>query len=380
MFSSHRDGLRLALIAAALLVLAVAFHGRIAQKMPDLAVYWTAAVRARGAEPLYRVEDQHYQHKYLPAFAVLAIPLGLVPLDVAKAIWFVVSVALVVALVSLSLRLLPERRRPAWLLVVATLIAMGKFYGHEIVLGQMNAPFAVIVALALLALRDRSEARGGLLIALAVVVKPYAVIFLPWLLARRRLTSIATSFAGLALVLALPAVLYGVAGNIELHRAWWRTVIHSTPPNLLNADNVSVAALFAKRIGVGSTAAALAGATGLALLVVAAVVFLRRAGVKRPDVLEGALLLTLIPLLSPQGWDYVFLLATPAVMLIVNYADRLPVVLRVVTIGALATIGLSIFDIMGRARYSAFMAWSVITLCFFVVVAALATLRTRRAA
>ena len=123
------------------------------------------------------------------------------------------------------------------------MIAMGKFYGHEIVLGQVNAPFAVIVALALLALRDGSEARGGLLVALAIVVKPYAVIFLPWLLARRRLTSIATSLAGLALVLALPAVIYGVAGDIELHRAWWRTVADSTPPNLTNADNVSVAAL-----------------------------------------------------------------------------------------------------------------------------------------
>lgn len=380
MTPSTRGALRLAIMAAALVLLAVLFRARISQKMPDLQVYWTSAVRARAAEPLYRVEDLHYQHKYLPAFAVLAIPLGLVPLGVAKAIWFVVSVALVVALVSVSLRLLPERRRPAWLLVVATLIVMGKFYGHEIVLGQMNAPFAVIVALALLALGDRSEARGGLLVALAVVVKPYAVIFLPWLLARRQLTSIATSFAGLALVLALPAVIYGVAGDVELHRAWWRTVTHSTPPNLLNADNVSVAALFAKRIGVGPAAAALAGAAGLALLVLAAVVFLRRTGVKRPDVLEGALLLTLIPLLSPQGWDYVFLLATPAVMLIANYSDRLPVVLRVVTIGALVTIGLTLFDVMGRARYATFMSWSGITLCFFVVIAALATLRIRKVA
>ena len=170
MFSFHRDGLRLALIGAALVLFALLFHAKIAQKMPDLEVYWTSAVRARAAEPLYRVEDQHYQHKYLPAFAVLAIPLGLVPLDVAKAIWFVVSVALVVALVLLSLRLLPERRRPAWLLVAATVIAMGKFYGHEIVLGQVNVPFAVIVALALLALRDGSEARGGLFLALVIVL------------------------------------------------------------------------------------------------------------------------------------------------------------------------------------------------------------------
>ena len=79
--------------------------------MPDLEVYWTAAVRARGAQPLYRAEDGHYQFKYLPAFAVLAIPLGVVSLQTAKAVWFVVSVGLIAALVTLSLGLLPERRK-----------------------------------------------------------------------------------------------------------------------------------------------------------------------------------------------------------------------------------------------------------------------------
>ncbi|HEX6973208.1 MAG TPA: hypothetical protein VF147_02340, partial [Vicinamibacterales bacterium] len=144
--------------------------------------------------------------------------------------------------------------------------------------------------------------------------------------------------------------------------------------------NVSVAALSAKWLGAGAAATALSGALGLVLLAVAVVVFARRAGVRRPDVLEAALLLTLIPLLSPQGWDYVFLLATPAVMLLVNYSDRLPLALRVITIAALATIGLSLFDVMGRARYATFMAWSGITLCFFVVIAALAVTRFRRAA
>src|SRR5262245_61783625 len=154
--------------------------------MPDLTVYWTAATRARAAEPLYRAEDGHYQFKYLPAFAVLAIPLSATTLESAKAIWFVTSVALLAALVALSLRFLPEQRKPTWLLAVITLLVMLKFYGHELVLGQMNALFAVIVAAAVFAARRGNERSVGLLIGLAIVVKPYAVIFLPWLLLRRR--------------------------------------------------------------------------------------------------------------------------------------------------------------------------------------------------
>ncbi len=170
------------LVAGSAIVLAVLFVGRISSKMPDLAVYWTAAARARPAEPLYRAEDGHYQFKYLPAFAVLATPLSAVSLESAKAIWFVASVALLAALVALSLRFLPDERKPTWLLAGVTLFVMLKFYGHELVLGQMNAVFAVIVAAAVVAARKRHESAVGLLIALAIVVKPYAVIFLPWLL------------------------------------------------------------------------------------------------------------------------------------------------------------------------------------------------------
>jgi hypothetical protein len=256
---------------------------------------------------------------------------------------------------------------------------MAKFYGHELVLGQVNLLFGTLVVLALHALRRDREAAGGALLLLAVVVKPYAVIFLPWLLARGRAASMATAAAGIAIVLALPVPLYGVEGTVNLHRAWWRTVTGSTAPNLTNADNVSVAAMYAKWIG-GGEAGALALATSALLLAMAVFVFLRRRDVRFPEGLEGALLLTLIPLISPQGWDYVFLISTPAIVYVANHEDELPGALRIGALTALAVIGLSLFDVLGRRGYAQFMALSIITLCYFVVVAALCALRVRRAA
>ena len=84
--------------------------------------------------------------------------------------------------------------------------------------------------------------------------------------------------------------------------------------------------------------------------------------------------LTLIPMLSPQGWDYVFLVATPAVMLVVANLASLPRGLRAACVVALLTVGFSLFDVMGRVRYARFMALSLITLCFLVIVAALTSL------
>lgn len=143
---------------------------------------------------------------------------------------------------------------------------------------------------------------------------------------------------------------------------------------------MSVAGLYAKWLGTGGAVTILTAATNGLLLVAAIVMFVQRWRVRFPEGLEASLLLTLIPLCSPQGWDYVFLLSTPAILFIANYEDRLPGVLRVLTIVAIAAIGLSIYDVMGRAAYGAFMAWSIVTLCYFVVVAATGALRSRAAA
>jgi len=185
---------------------------------------------------------------------------------------------------------------------------------------------------------------------------------------------------GAICVAAAPIGLYGLAGTLELHRAWWTTVTASTAPNLTNPDNVSIAAMFAKLTGGGEVASLLAIAVSVLLVAIACVVVVRGREIEHRESLEGALLLTLVPLLSPQGWDYVFLVATPAIALLVNYDDRLPAALRVLTWTAMLTIGLSLFDLMGRERYAAFMSWSIITMCFLVVIGGLVSLRIRQVA
>ncbi len=75
-----------------------------------------------------------------------------------------------------------------------------------------------------------------------------------------------------------------------------------------------------------------------------------------------------------------FLVATPAIVLLVNYDDRLPTGVRALTWTAMLTIGLSLFDLVGRERYAVFMSWSVITICFLVLIGALVSLRARRIA
>jgi hypothetical protein len=302
------------------------------------------------------------------------------PLAAAKAIWFTVSALALALLLRLSLAILPERRISSLMLLAALLVCLGKYYAEDLVLGQINTLVALVVTSALLAFAARREALGGSLVALAIVLKPYALVLLPWLAGRRRWISVAAAGVALAIACVLPLPLYGVDGTLALHREWWRTVSDTTTGTLLHSDNVSLASLWAKRLGIGATAAWLAAASSVALLVTAAVVFLRRRGVAHPDVLEAGLLLAITPLISPQGWDYVLVLATTLVACVANGYPRLSRPWRVAAIAAIVVVGLSLYDLIGRRLIYALLDWSAITIGMVTLVAVAVTLRLRRLA
>ncbi|MBP6717214.1 MAG: DUF2029 domain-containing protein [Acidobacteria bacterium] len=352
------------------------FQSRIRHEMVDFGVYRQAAVRAERAEPLYRSTDGHYQFKYLPAFAMLTLPLAMVDAEGGKVMWFALSVGALVLLVRWSARFLPERRRGLPLIIGLTLLFMLKFYVHELVLGQANLFFGVLVLATVAAIQMELPAVAGVLIGAAVCVKPYGLLFAPWLIVtqgRRAAAAFAITFL---IALAAPMLLYGFGGNLTLLGDWWRTVTESTAPNLLGNDNVSFAAMWAKWIGPGTAASVLAGLTSLGGVALVAAAWRRRAGINEPEYLEAAALLLLVPLLSPQGWDYVLLLGTPAVALLIDRAPEVPRDIRIGTWIFLGIMGLVSFDLIGRAAYSQFMSWSIVTVC--AVFTLLALVRVRR--
>ena len=367
----------LVLLAAAAVV---AFRGRVGHQLYDFEVYRTAGVRALAGENLYRAEDGHWQFKYLPAFAILVAPIAALPVMAARGVWFFSSVALLVVFLNRSLRLLPDRRRATGFLVGLTVLALGKFYVREVGLGQSNLLLAVIVLFGIAALRARREVTAGVLLALATVVKPYAVIFLPYLVARRRHRATTACLLTLAVAVLLPAARYGFQGNLTLVAGWWDTVTTSTAPNLTGQDNISFAAMFAKWLGAGTAASVLALAAGALSLVACGAVILRRTRVLFPEYLDAAVLLMLMPLLSPQGWDYVLLVSTPAVMLLLDRLDEFRVPLRVLLGACLALAGLTFWDLMGPDLYRAFMMASVVSFCAIAEIGLVLRLRLSGAA
>jgi hypothetical protein len=370
---------RLSLFAfVALTLLAIVlFSARIRHEMIDFATWRQAAVRGLHAEPLYRPDDGHYQFKYFPLFALVMAPFGMLDEDTGKILWFVISVGLLAVLLRSSVATLPQRRLPEQTLAWITIGLMAKFYAHELLLGQTNLLLGALLLTALVAVQSNRPIAAGGLVGAAVFVKPYALILVPWLLVTQGWPAAAMAFATVALGLLLPAAVYGWSGNVDLLLGWLRTVTESTTPNLLGNDNVSIAAMWAKWLGPGSLASGLAWLTVVGSVVLVIVTLRRRRVVSAPEFLECALLMLLVPLVSPQGWDYVLLLATPAVVCLVDRWRELTRPWQWGLGAALALMSLTMFDVMGRTLYGQFMALSVISVCALAVAAGLVHVRYR---
>lgn len=368
-------------LAAFAAVCTAAWLTQIRHELTDFTVYRTAGLRALEAEPLYRESDGHYQFKYLPAFALAMAPVSRLPEAAARPFWFALSAGLLVVFVRLSLAALPDRRRPGPPIVWLTILFMAKFYAHELTLGQTNILLGVLLVGGLRQLQGGSPITAGLLAGAAVFVKPYALIVLPWLVAAGGARAGVAAGAVIAAGLLLPVATWGWDGNLDLLGAWISTVSASTAPNLLGNDNVSLAAMWARWLAPGPAAGWLAVASTAALLLFAAAAWYQGRTLRSAAYFEGALLLTLIPLVSPQGWDYTLLLATPAVMLMIDRWRDITPQWRALAAVSLAGLGLTIYDVLGRDLYMAFMAASGISLVVLCgILPVLAHLRWRQLA
>jgi hypothetical protein len=218
---------------------------------------------------------------------------------------------------------------------------------------------------------------GGLW-GLATALKPYGFIFFPYFLVKRNWRALLAGAGMLLLGLIVPALFYGWEGNVFVLQEWASTLSRSTPTLFSTADNVSIMAFLVKWTGNKDLSLGVFGAVLIILAILLLTIIMRGRTFPNAAVLECAALLTLIPLVSPLGWDYTFLMSVLAVSLLIRHFSVFSGAWRWLLAANFCVISLTIYDIVGREFYGSFMAWSVLTLNYLIVLAYLFYLRFSR--
>lgn len=357
------------MVLASLLWVARAHHA-----MPDFERYHTAASRVLQGESPYQAAGPR-PFTYLPALAMALVPFALFEYEAAKFLWFAVSVGLLTALVRWAVHAVPERRRSEDVLQWMALALMAPFYAHELVSGQANVLLGVLLVGTLLAVQVDLPRIGGVMLGIAIFIKPYALLLLPWLaFAHGRHAAAATTMV-VAGGLILPALLFGWTGNVEMLAAWFQTISGAPLDAARLNESVSIGAMWAKWFGLNRLMYFLTVLSTTAILGLITTVWVHRRTVFDPDYLECALVLLLIPLLSSRGSESLLLLATPAVILLIDRWSEVSPRWRLATGLALATMWASALDVFGPGVRQAVTGSAVVTVAALTIVVATAHLR-----
>ncbi len=205
----------------------------------DFLAYLEAGGAASSGGSLYGMQGEGGTYfLYSPAFAVLFTPLA--SMGSGKAYWLFHLFSLAALFLSLFAlgRVFRRARSKAflpWVLAGAalfTLYPLASNFKH----GNSNTFILLLLSLSLLSFQEGKAFLGGIPLALAVGVKVTPLLFLPWLVLRKRWRETWGFLAGLALWMVLVPVLYlGPARTYRETRAWMTRIVL---PAVLSSEEI----------------------------------------------------------------------------------------------------------------------------------------------
>lgn len=331
----------------------------------DFEVYQTAGTRALQGADLYRVEDGHYRYKYSPVAAFYFTPFALLPVAVAQVVyWLALSAVIVAGLYLAGRTVCPDgvagqaaRLNTALLLAAAVL---GFHFVTELSLGQANQLLIVsAIAMAWLYYQDRPRLLA-LFWAAALFIKPVGLIFIPYFLLKRRFRELGWLALFAALLFFLPALVYQDGGEfIQQNREWLNEMAVETgnKQDLLKEGNHTLASVLVRYSPLALLQPGPAGQRVIEWLVPGALALLvlwavrRGRALDRPAVLELALLMGLIPLLSYTSETAFGFIELALVLLLFSFK-------RLGRPGQALTVAGVLLYVTGNLRHQFEFAWS----------------------
>jgi alpha-1,2-mannosyltransferase len=320
-----------------LILLAAAYYRSFGKGVPSITLYTAAGQCILDGAVLLPCQPMF---SYQPALAALMVPFVFIPEPLRKLVWYVICVGSLVLTVRLAEamagRLYPgatRGRNLAWLRGVS-LFFCAKHIPDVLNYEAYEAPALAMITFGIWALTVGREAVGGFWLAVAAAIRATPLIYLPYLLLKRRYLACLTFVAGFLAISFLPDMISALhGGHTGYLQDWVRqvaapAVAPGSSPNLRfwnawtgqNFNNQSLRGLV-NRLVPGpiygfSPRMILIALDGAFAMVVAGLLLLSPRD-KEYAAIDGAVLLVAMLALSPMTSRYHFVMVLPVVVLVV---------------------------------------------------------------
>jgi hypothetical protein len=333
---------------------------------------------------------------YPPAFAFVMIPFAPMPMGMRLVVWYVITVAAAVGTYRLSERIAARLfttpfsySELAWARTIGIILSI-KFVLAVLENQAYDALSLIFILLGLAGLADRRDLAGGAALGFAAAIKATPLIFLPYLLVKKRFAAAAAFTVALLLFSYAPDMFFTPTGASEGYfRAWLHQVAGASiydpeaakfafwsGANALNHSLRGAVSLQINEVTHAGLHKLVLYGLDLAFIALAAALIMLRKAERDMIAIDGSILLIGTLMLSPMTSRSHY------IVLVLPYVTLTMVMLRdQVTRGiGIAVLALSFFfltatsnDVVGKkvsdwAYFHSFLVIGALTLMIYIAV------------
>ena len=330
-------------------------------QMVDFEVYYRTAERMVHHQDIYRIQsDGHFVFKYAPSSAIFFIPFLLFGFGMSKYIfWLAITVALAWGLSTLAFFILKNKdsisNKSINFALFFSILAVVPHIHLEWHLGQVNIILMVLYIGVLKYLLEDNDIGVGILLGISIFIKPFGLIFLPYLIVKKKLR--ATMYFVLASVVigVLPILFYPSWGELMgLYGAWISElqIELASKQNLLKDANHTLFSVVARYspvqfLLVDKTAEKIYQFILLGFLGIGFLKYIRWGkSLTLPIIGESVILISWIPLLAFTSQN-AFIFTLPLIVYLIFNFPQMEKWMKVLIVMGSFCIGINMHDVVG---------------------------------
>lgn len=338
----------------------------------DFEVYYRTAERMLAGEPIYRIEsDGHFVYKYAPPAALYFIPFLLLGFGLSKYVfWLLITIALIWSFATLvKLFGIHNDEKLVNYILFFAILSMLPHIHLEWHLGQVNLLLMVLFVALVNAQQNNKPWLLGILLGASIFVKPFGLIFLPYLLLRKQFTALLAMFISMIIIGILPFVFYpSLDAFFDLYIAWIKELqIEMASKQSLFADaNHTIFSVLARYTPLQYLLTTTVAQKVYQLLVLALMggAFLKYMQWANKEIssipCEWFVLTAWIPILAFTSQN-AFIYTFPLIVYLLFQYKALPTWATFLLIIGCFLMGINMYDLVGKVWHRQLMDWSIYT-------------------